>query len=92
MSNYEKLFEHSADAMCELDAAGSIVRSNHAADQVLGTVAQSSRATLFDLLDEESRDKLKIILARLNETTPTDSFNGHRDNDDSCVSWQLTWT
>ncbi|MGK0518790.1 MAG: two-component system cell cycle sensor histidine kinase/response regulator CckA [Planctomycetota bacterium] len=88
MSNYEKLFEHSADAMCELDAAGSIIRSNQAADRLLGT---APAATLFDLLDEASHDQLKRILTRLNETTPTDSFDGHRNDTESCVSWQLTW-
>ena len=92
MSIYEKLFEHSADAMCELDTDGNILRTNHAAERLLGTASQASGATHFDLLEATSHAKLKRILAQLNQASPTDSFDGQLHGTDSWVSWQLTWT
>ena len=97
MSKYHKLFDDSADAMCELDAGGTILRSNAAATRLLsrGPLApgpRTGRATLFDALDAASHAKLERILGGLDEGSPTDSFDGHLKGTDSWVTWQLTRT
>lgn len=89
---YERLFEQSADAMCELDAQGRLLRSNRAANELLGPSARSRDCSLFDLLDAASGDKLARTLEKLGTDVSTDSFDGHLNGTDSWVSWQLTVT
>ena len=62
MSNYERLFAHSADAMCELDNDGRILRSNAAAKRLLGKALACAHVTIADLFDATYHDSVASLL------------------------------
>ena len=92
MSNYERLFAHSADAMCELDNDGRILRSNDAAKRLLGKALACAHVTIADLFDATYHDSVASLLKSFARGKVAGVVEGRIAGTQSWTSWQLTRT
>ena len=90
MSNYESLFTHTADAMCELDTFGNILRSNPACKLLLGPTMPPTGGSIFELFDAAAREELSDILKKLQNGAATGVVEGQLPQMQIWTSWHLT--
>jgi len=90
MSNYESLFRLTADAMCELDSHGKILKRNEACEQMLGPAMPAVGDSLFALLDEPGKEALTHVLSELRADVTKGAVDGHIRDTKTWISWHLT--
>ncbi|MFN3244101.1 MAG: ATP-binding protein [Planctomycetota bacterium] len=87
MRDYERLFLHTADAMCELLPDGTILRANRAFETMLGI---EPPAELLCCFDTDGARAMATALRALDEQHPTRTVDTHVPESSRWISWQLT--
>ncbi len=90
MRDYENLFNHTANPMCEVDLAGRVERVNTACRALLGEAAPRVGGKFSDLFAGQERDELDAFLEGLSADVPTAVAEGLVVSADIWTSWQLT--
>lgn len=88
MGDYEYLFSQTADAMCEVNTTGGIIRINDSCHQLLGVAEHLHPLTCF--FDDDGASRLSGLLASLKTAGETAKFEGFQPDHQRWSSWQLT--
>lgn len=89
MGDYDDLFLQTADAMCEVDQSGEILRVNDACRALLGETRTGKMLAGF--FDDDCHHRLCEELRRLSTPGQTFQFDGFQPCDARWSSWQFTW-
>jgi two-component system, cell cycle sensor histidine kinase and response regulator CckA len=90
MSNYESLFRHTADAMCEICVDGSVQRVNAQCAALLGEATPDTGSNLATLFDEAGRAELAHLLDQLQSGSNAGGMAGQLTATQAWTNWQLT--
>lgn len=88
MTDYHSLFLRTADSMCEIDAAGRILRINSACQQMLPDARPGQR--LGSYFEQTCQLRLGETVKSLRDSHPTGDFEGRHAQHDRWSSWQVT--
>jgi two-component system, cell cycle sensor histidine kinase and response regulator CckA len=91
MHDYEQLFQLTADAICDLTTDGQIRRVNQACRDMVCDALPEEGGSMFDIFDQPGRERLRVALDSLSESSPTGEIEGQVLGTNIWSSWQLTY-